>query len=106
MRIDRDSAPEHLGPVFHAGTAWNRRFPGGKITACNVSNRGLFGSSVSSTIPRRRLFLPTEGSKRAQDTEELETIITDLRAALKEHTEKVRKLAAARLTEPMRRKTD
>lgn len=48
----------------------------------------------------------TEGSKRAQDTEELEAIITDLRAALKEHTEKVRKLAAARLTEPMRRKTD
>jgi len=42
----------------------------------------------------------------AQNPEELEAVITELRAALKEHTQRIRKLAASKLTTKEQRKND
>jgi hypothetical protein len=53
-----------------------------------------------------RIYILVEKAIAAQNTEELEAIIADLRAALKEHTERLRKLAASKLVERDRRKTD
>ena len=40
------------------------------------------------------------------DPDELETVISNLREALSEHIHKVRKMAAAKLPRPRKRKTD
>lgn len=53
-----------------------------------------------------RIYILVEKAIAAQNTEELEAVIADLRAALKEHTERLRKLAASQLVERDRRKTD
>lgn len=75
---------------------------------------------MGQQIPARQVVLSTKDSKRledriytlvekaiaAQNPEELESVITELRAALKEHTERIRKLAASKLTAKERRKID
>jgi len=46
-----------------------------------------------------RIYILVEKAIAAQNTEELEAVNADLRAALKEHTERLRKLVASQLVE-------